>query len=112
MNISLYCIYTEQRVMFCRSYAGIARGPLLLEDCMAIDRNTLELRKREIELYRHYENTRNYKTCRNSGGQVSACFKLLIMSILREIHIKLGNRYQKYAGIVTREQITPYKSRS
>ena len=48
---------------------------------MAIDRETLELRKRETELYRQYQNTWEYRMCRESGGQVSACFKLLVEPI-------------------------------
>ncbi len=83
---------------------------------MAIDRNTLELRKREIELYRHYEITRNYTKCRESGGQILVCFKSLIMSILREIQLKMGNRFQnryrKFAETVTIEQRIPHKIRS
>ena len=79
---------------------------------MAIDRETLELRKRETELYRQYQNTWEYRMCRESGGQVSACFKLLIISILREIQFKLGNRfenqYRKYAAVITNEQRIPY----
>ena len=93
VNMSLYIVYTEQRIMFLRSYAGIARGPLFLEDCMAIDRETMELRKRETELYRQYQNTREYRMCRESGEQISACFKLLVVSILREIQFKWGNRF-------------------
>ncbi|NQT57517.1 MAG: hypothetical protein HQ557_00900 [Bacteroidetes bacterium] len=78
---------------------------------MAIDRETLELRKREIDLYRQYENTWEYRKCRESGGQVSACFKLLVKSILRGIQLRLGNRYRKYAdtksGTVNFEQRNP-----
>ena len=112
LNISLYIVYTEQIIMFLRSYAGIARGPLFLEDCMAIDRETLELRKREIDLYRHYQNTLEYRQCRETGGRVFACFKLLIMSIVRELQLKLGNRYRKYAGTITLKKKIPHGIRS
>jgi len=82
---------------------------------MAINREIMEERKKEIDLYRQYQNTLEYRMCRDSGGQVSACFKQLVLNILREIQLKLGNRfenrYRKYASTVTFEQRIPQGSK-